>query len=219
MAINKSHTTPFVKGVIIAIAFLFILAMVAAAFSGLGGTYSGTPTASQTASQSTTATVAALAQAAQPAIQAREASLTADPKNYALLVQQGQAYFDWAQSVLQATQAQLQASPGAPRQDTPYWKLAIPYYRRALSIKTGDPNVMTDYSTALFYSGDTTTAISVGVAVQSLVPTFTPVAFNLGIYYESTGQNAKAKAAFQDYLRLAPNGPNAAAAKQELTKL
>ena len=221
MAIDKSHTTPFVKGVIIAIAAIFILAMVATAFAGFAGTGTTGQTASsgQTASQSTTATVRQIAQAAQPRIQAREASLTADPKNYTLLVAQGQAYFDWAQSVLSATQAQLQANPAAPRQDTPYWKLAVPYYRRALSVKSGDPNVMTDYSTTLFYSGDTTTAIAVGEDVRTLSPSFSPVVFNLGVYYEAAGQTAKAKAAFQEYLRLDPKGSNAAAAKQELTKL
>ena len=218
MAIDKSHTTPFVKGVIIAIAAIFILAMVATAFAGFTATNTASTT-TQTASQTATATVQQIAQAAEPPIQAREASITADPKNYTLLVAQGQAYFDWAQSVLSATQAQLQANPATLRQDTPYWKLAVPYYRRALTVKGGDPNVMTDYSTALFYSGDATSAISVGEDVRRVSPSFSPVAFNLGIYYESTGQQAKAKAAFQEYLRLDPKGANAAAATQELKKL
>ena len=218
MAINKSNTSPLMKTLIILLAASFVI--------GIGGlsvlsTCSPNapllPNGSTTAgSTDTTAQVQAINLRSAPEIQAREASITADPKNYDLLVAQANAYSDWASQVLAVTQPQQTAA------DVTLWTSAVPYYERALKVKPGDPNVETDYSIALFYSGAGQKAIDEAIAIRKANPTFAPVLFNLGIYYASTGSAGdipKAEEAFQAYLKLAPTGNQAANAKDALAKL
>lgn len=208
------------KTLIIALAGTFVVGI---GFTGVVGLNSCTPnapllpggTASTTASTDTTAQVQAINARLTPPIQAREASITADPKNYELLVAQANAYYDWASQVLTVTKQQTDA-------DVSLWKAAVPYYRRALMVKTSDANVSTDYSIALFYSGDVQQAISVAEQVRKGNPTFAPVVFNLGVFYANSGISAdvpKAQEAFQSYLKLDPNGQNAATAKDLLNQL
>jgi hypothetical protein len=211
MAIDKSRTSPFVKGVIIFVAFTFAATIVAGGLSALtngGGTTATTPVAST----STTATIDAIGLTHTPVIKATEASLTADPKNYSLLIQQAQNYYDWAVAVQQVTK-------GQGGQDTPIWQAAVPYYRRAVAVKKADPSVLTDYAVSMFYSRDATAAITLGKQVESSTPTFTPIVFNLGIFYLDIGDKVNAKAQLTQYLKLDPNGSSAAAAKDLLSKL
>jgi predicted Zn-dependent protease len=211
MAINKSNTSPWVKGVIIFIVICFVGLGMGTALSSLG-TSSPTPGASTTASQSTTATLDAIALTHTPTIQAIDASLTAQPKNYDLLVQQAQEYYDWAAQVQQATK-------GATGQDTPIWKAAVPYYRRAVMVKKTDSGVMTDYCVTMFYSGDATSAISFAKTVETAFPKFSPIVYNLGIFYLATNDTVDAKAQLNQYLAIDPTGPSAADAKAQLAKL
>ena len=216
MALDKSRTSPFMKGVIIFVALTFALSIVATGLIGVLGTGGGgSATPATPSSTDTTATLNAIALTHTPVIQATEASLTAAPKNYALLVQQAQQYYDWAAQVRQT----ISGSPNNSGQDQPIWRSAVPYYRRALMIKKTDPAVGTDYSVTLFYSGDTTQAITVAKSVVAANPTFSPVLYNLGIFYLATNDTVNAKATLQAYLKLDPNGTNAANAKAELTKL
>jgi tetratricopeptide (TPR) repeat protein len=213
MAIDKSRTSPFMKAVIIFVAATFVVGI---GFSSMATTCSSaTPTGSPTTapSTSTTQTIDAIGLQFTPIIKAAETSLTADPKNYDLLVAQAQNYYGWGQQVQEALKG---AGSG---QDTPIWKAASTYYARALAIKSGDVATMGDYAVTLFYSGDTAAAIVEGEKVKAADPKFAPNIFNLGIFYASSGDNAKAKAAFEAYLVLAPQGDMAQAAKDNIAAL
>lgn len=221
MAINKSTTSPFVKTMIIILAISFVAGI---GFTGVIGLSSCSPNApllpnansgSTGSAADTSATIAAINARFNTVTAARETSLTADPKNYDLLIAQANDYYDWASQVLQ-TAKQITTD------DQQLWTTASTFYARALALKPGDPNVTTDYTISLFYSGDVTKAISEAEALRKADPKFAPVVFNLGIFYENSGlSDAKTKAigAFQDYLKLEPNGSNAANAKQYITDL
>lgn len=215
MAIDKSHASPFVKAVIIFISITFILSMGFAA--GLSSCSSQTPASStgttNAGSTSTTQSVAAIGLQFTPIIQAAEASLTADPKNYDLLLAQATNYYDWGQQV----QTALGAS--ASGEDAPIWKSAVALYARALAVKPGDKTVMGDYAVALHYSGDTTAAIAEAEKVRALDPKFAPNLFNLGVFYATAGDKVKAKAAFEAYLAVEPTGQMAQSAKDDIAAL
>lgn len=219
MAFDKSRTSPLMKGLIIALAATFVVGIGFAGLSGLSSCSTSAPllpggstSATDTSSVATTASIEAINLKWSPQITAREASITAEPKSYDLLLAQAQSYFDWAAEIQQATKGQSTA-------DQALWKSATTYYQRALTVKAGEPNATTDYSIALLYSGETTQAITVAEQVRAANPTFSPVLFNLGIFYAQSGDKVKAKEALEAYLKLDPNGPNAANAQQALTQL
>ena len=211
MAINKSRTSPLMKAGIILLAVTFFVGVAAIPLSSLLSpttTQGPAATGSETASE----TIQSINLQHTPQITAREQSLTVEPNNYDLLVAQGNGYFEWASQIQQATQ-------GKTGQDQPLWIGGATYYARALKVKPGDPNVTTDYSVALFYSGEATAAIATAKSVIAANPTFSPVVFNAGIFYKSIGDKVNAKLMFEKYLKMDPNGTQAAAAKEQLTGL
>lgn len=214
MAIDKSRTSPLMKALIIFIAATFVVGI---GFSSIVGSCSSatptTGTSTTPASASTTATVGSIGLQFAPTIQAVEASLTADPKNYTLLVAQATNYYQWGAQVRTAVQ---NSNPG---QDAPIWKSAATYFARALAVQSGDKAIMGDYAVSLFYSGDATAAISAGEQVRSLDPKFAPNLFNLGIFYQNAGDKVKAKSAYEAYLAVEPTGSSAQAAKDNLAAL
>ena len=215
MAIDKSHTSPLMKGIIIFIALTFVVSI--GGVAGLSSCSAINQAAQQTpqtpASTSGTATVDALSLQFTPVIKAVEASLTADPKNYDLLLKQAESYFSWAAHVQQATQS---TNPG---QDAPIWKAAATYYARALAVKSTDAVTMGDYAVSLFYSDETTTAISMGEKARVTDPQLAQNLFNLGNFYWKAGDKVKAKAAYESYLTVAPTGELAKAAKDNIAAL
>lgn len=58
-----------------------------------------------------------------------------------------------------------------------------------------------------------------GKQIESTTPTFTPVVYNLAIFYLDQGDNTSAKAQLQQYLKLAPSGQDAANAQSILKSL
>jgi len=221
MAINKSRTSPFMKTMIIILAVSFVLGIGGFAGAGLSSCTASAPllpgssSASTAGSTDTSAAISAINLRFTPRLAAREASITADPKNYDLLTAQGDDYYDWASQVSQVTKTITTDSEQL-------WANAATYYKRALAVKPGDPNVATDCSIALFYGGSADEAITLAEKTRTENPTFSPVVFNLGIFYASAGTtegNVKATAAFQAYLKMDPNGANAANAKQYITEL
>ncbi|HEY5505894.1 MAG TPA: hypothetical protein VIK83_00215 [Coriobacteriia bacterium] len=217
MAIDKSHTSPLMKAGIILLAATFLLGIGFAGLSGMQGCSasapllpgSGTTTTNTPASAESTAAIA-LRYEAQ--VKAQEASLTADPKNYSLLVAQGNLYLDWANAVQNTQSSQSPTS-------NPLWGSAKTYYARAVAIKATDAPVMGDYGISLFFAGETSAAISAGEKARALDPKLAVNLFMLGQYYATAGENAKAVAAFQSYLAVAPTGDLATAAKTNITQL
>lgn len=215
MAIDKSRTSPAMKAMIILLAVVFAVSLMAVSVPAIIDALSGNgqSAAGASGSKTTTQTVDAIGQQAAPTIRAIEASLTVEPKNYDLLVQQANSYFEWALAVRQAIAGTTRTD------DQPIWKMASSYYERALKVKPGDPNVMTDYSVTIYYSNQPLQAVVLGEQIAAKNPKFAPIQFNLGLYYETLGDKANAKKALQKYLELDPNGANAATAKERLAAL
>jgi tetratricopeptide (TPR) repeat protein len=215
MAIDKSRTSPFVKGVIIFVAITFVLGIAGTAFVPLlEAIFNPTATTGAGGSGSANAsdTVAAISAKYVTTTQNNDNALKADPKNYNLLVSQAQSYHDWANDIMQATQQQ-----GGT--DRPLWLLAVDFYRKALEVKAGDPNVTTDMAIAQFYSGDIEGAIATGLALEKADAKFAAVRFNMGVFYSAAGDNAKAIAQYEEYIKLEPKGDLVTEANTRITDL
>ena len=215
MAIDKSRTSPFVKGVIIFVAITFVLGIAGTAFVPLlESIFNPTATTGTTGSGSTNAsgTVSAIAAKFATTTTNNDKALKTDPKNYNLLVSQAQSYHDWANEVMQATKQQGVA-------DRPLWLLAVDFYRKALDVKAGDPNVTTDMAIAQFYSGDVEGAIATGLALEKADAKFAAVRFNLGVFYAAAGDNGNAIAQYEEYLKLEPSGDLVTEAKTRIIAL
>jgi len=215
MAIDKSRTSPFVKTTIIVLAILLVLTIGGTAFVPLLETMLNPQpanTAGGAGSTTATDTVAAISTKYAGRIQANDEKLKADPKNYDTLVNQAQAYHDWANEVMQTTKQQ-----GAT--DRPLWLLAASFYGKAVEVKPGDPNVTTDMAIAQFYSGDAEAAIATVLGVTKSDPKFAQAWFNLGVFYAASGQNQKAIAAYQDYIKVDPQGQLVSEAKARIADL
>jgi tetratricopeptide (TPR) repeat protein len=203
------------KAGIIALAVLFVLGI---GFTGLAALPScsaasllpGGATSTTPASTESTQTIA-LKYAAT--VQALDASLTVNPKDYTLLVQQGDTYFSWAYDVQQTLPAT--ASPLA----NPLWITARGYYERAVALKATDATTLGDYAITLFYSGETTAAITVGEKARTLDPTLAQNLYNLGNYYATAGQNANAITAFKAYIAADATGTLVKQAQSNITAL
>jgi tetratricopeptide (TPR) repeat protein len=215
MAFDKSRTSPFMRFTIGAMAVIFALGIVGVPliqyFESIGSGQ-GTP-GNANATQTTTETVNAIGAQAAPTIKALEASLTAQPTNYSLLVNQADAYFEWALAVRKALAGTTRTD------DQSIWKASSGYFERALKVKPGDPNVMTDYSVTLYYSNQVLQAIVTAEQIVDKNPKFAPIRYNMGLYYRTLGDKANAKKAFEAYLQLEPTGENAASAKDNLTAI
>lgn len=206
MAINKKQSSIWVKAVLIFVAFAFVISLIPALFLGDQG--------GQDASGATE-TGAALEQIANehlPAVNSYTGVLASEPTSYTALVGLGNTYFDWGLQIQQA----IGANSG---NDLPMWISAATMYNRALIVQPGDPNVSTDYAIALFYSGQTQSAIEVIEQVQVDFPDFGPAYFNAGIFYRFAGQPDTAIANFERYLELEPEGGSAPAARNLLAEL
>jgi Tetratricopeptide repeat len=214
MAIDKSRTSPFVKGVIIFVAISFVLGIAGTAFVPLlESIFSpSTSTTGGTGSTTATDTVVAISTKYSGRIQGNDEKLKTDPKNYATLVDQAQAYHDWAAEVAKATN-------GQGGTDRPLWLLAVDFYGKALAVKPGDPSVTTDMAIAQFYSGDAQGAITTALAVEKANPKFAQVYFNLGVFYSAVGDNAAAITAYEGYLKLEPQGQLVVEANTRIAEL
>lgn len=197
MALNKKQTSMFAKimVVMLAVALVFgvLLDFVLNVQLGGNGNDSGQEQGAQGAFETISAEFA-------NRIAANDQALGADPADYAVLVDQGNAYFDWAVKV----QSDQTLAPLAL--DAPLWVSAVTYYDRALKAKPGDPNVATDMAVAQFYSRDTTGAIATVEAVLKQDAKFSTALFNAGIFYSAQKQNEKAIDFFERFLEADPEG-------------
>ncbi len=216
MAIDKSRTSPLMKTGIIMLAATFVLGIGFAGIAGISSCSVAAPLlpggSTTTTSTPTTETTQTIALKWTPAINAREASLTVNPASYDLLVAQGDSYFGYAYEIQQLT-------PNASPLDNPLWAKASTYFARAVAVKATDAPVFGDYAITLFYSGETTAAITAGEKARTLDPTLAQNLFNLGNYYGAAGDKAKAIAAYQAYLTAAPTGELAQNAKDNIAAL
>jgi len=225
MAIDKSRTKPWMRGVIIFVCVAFVVGIGGFAFEGLFNSAQISQNAqsqtNQTGSGNTTATVDAIAKSYGPAIKALETTVSANDPQVQLVI--AEKYFEWADAVLQAVSqggGNTQAAQSRGFQlSGPYWKAASTAYAKSFAKKSGDASSTTDYAVSLFYSGDAAGAVKIAEALVARDPKFAPVRFNLGIFYANTGDKAKAKAALEKYIQMDPNGQNVANAKSMLSSL
>jgi Flp pilus assembly protein TadD len=223
MAIDKSRTKPWMKGVIIFICVAFFFGVAAIPLSSLlsGAGTAASPTGTQTGSGNTSATVDAIAKTYSADIKALETSASPDDPVVNLAI--AEKYFEWADTVLR-TVAQAGGNTQAAQQQgfslsAPYWSAASAAYAKSFKVKSGDASSTTDYAISVFYGGDAAGAVKIAEGLVARDPKFAPVRFNLGIFYANAGDTVKAKAAFNEYLKMDPNGPSAAAAKDMLSNL
>lgn len=212
MALNKAQTSLGVKIVLI----MLIVAFVASFIPLFGSVFSsGTDTTNQPGQLSTLETIG---QQFQPTVSGLTSQLQSDPESYTVLVSLGNTYFDWAVQVQQASQTDS-AAIGA---DQPLWVAAKDAYRRALAVQAGEPPVAVDYAITLFYTGETNEAVKQAEQVTKDTPDFGPAYFNLGVFYNALSESAKAVAAYEQYLKLDPDGARGgdpAFAKSEVERL
>lgn len=96
---------------------------------------------------------------------------------------------------------------------------ALPYYRRALALDPGNPDVRTDEATALHQTGHDLDALRELDAVLHARPTFGQALYNRGVVLRAIGRREDALAAFKRFIAVAPNDPRAADARTEIGEL
>ena len=215
MAINKARTSPWMKTFII----ILILAFVSSIGYASLGSCSTLFTQSTTPTGQTLSVVQQVSNQYKPGVDALSAQVASDPTSYTALVNLGNAYFDWAQTLSSPQPNQSTVSSEALAAAMPLWAQARDTYAKALQVKPGESPVTVDYAITAFYSGDTTAAIVAAEGVAKADPTFAQAWLNLGIFYQQSGESAKAIAAFQQYLKLEPDGQSASFVKEQLTAL
>lgn len=198
MALNKAQTSLGVKIVLIIVA----ISMVGFLFPAIISMFSGSDSNSNANTNTATGTLDQIASKYNAQVAQNDATLAQDPANYAVLVAQGNTYFDWALDVMNAGQSNQQLL-GA---DQPYWLSARQYYERALEATEADSPVETDLSIAYYYSGETTKAVVAVTKVTERDPKFASAWFNLGVFLGALGQNERAIAAYERALALDPTG-------------
>lgn len=214
MGLDKSSTSLGMKIIIGLLIFAFISTFLYGGIASIIQAFQ--PDANQPAATSTDPVVAAQAEF-QPQIDALTKLVESDPTSQTPLVNLGNAYFDWAQQVSQASQNSTTAAVTAQA----LWISAKDTYAKAIKIKAGDPALTVDYAIATYYAGDTAGAIAIALPVSESNPTFAQAWLNLGVFYQASGESAKAIAAFEQYLKLDPTDQqgNADFAKQQLDEL
>ncbi len=214
MAINKARTSPLMKTMIVALAGTFVLSIGFAGLSTIPGCSAGPLLPQPNAGVDNTAstdTTAALAARYGQQIASIEATLQANPKNYDLLVAQGDAYLSWAIDYVALTKTLPDTTTTVSS--------AVSLFKRALAIKATDGPVIGNYALALYYSGDTTAAIAAAVQARTVDPAGIQNIFNLGNYYAQAGDTVKALEAYKAVLAANPTAEQAAAAQQAISQL
>jgi len=130
-------------------------------------------------------------------LQQLRARIARNPKDLAALVQLGNMEFD-AQKFDKATD----------------------FYARALAIDPTNPDVRTDYATALHQNGHDVEALGELNTVLKQRHDFPTALFNRGVVLQAIGRRTDAVADFRRYLQIAkPDDTRAAAARSALTQL
>lgn len=96
---------------------------------------------------------------------------------------------------------------------------AIVYDKRALVLDPGNPDVRTDYATALHQTGHDLDALAQLTTVLEKRPKFVQALFNRGVILASIGRRTDAIEAFQRFIAVAPNDPRVPDARSTITEL
>lgn len=93
------------------------------------------------------------------------------------------------------------------------------YARRALELDPGNPDVRTDYATALHQTGHDLEALTQLDTVLAERPKFVQALFNRGVVLQAIGRRTDAIAAFQRFIAAAPSDPRTVDARQTIEEL
>jgi tetratricopeptide (TPR) repeat protein len=96
---------------------------------------------------------------------------------------------------------------------------AIVYDKRALTLDPGNPDVRTDYASALHQTGHDLDALTQLETVLAKRPAFVPALYNRGVVLVAIGRRTDAAAAFQKFINAAPNDPRVPDARSEIGDL
>jgi len=96
---------------------------------------------------------------------------------------------------------------------------AIAYDKRALALDPGNPDVRTDYATALHQTGHDLEALAQLDAVLARRPAFVQALYNRGVILASIGRRTDAVAAFTHFIAVAPNDPRVPDARNTIADL
>ena len=103
--------------------------------------------------------------------------------------------------------------------DSGQWQKAIDYYSRALAIDPTNADVRVDRAVAYHATGQNDTAKKDLLRVTREKPTHKNAWLNLGVVNRELGDRSGAVRAWEEYLRLDPNGEHSAGIRQEITAL
>ena len=216
MALNKAHTSVWVKVLIIILIVAFVSLFMYQGLAGIALLF-------QQNTQSATSNVdpvTEINQKNQSTVDYLKGKLDSSPTSYTAAVNLANGYFDWAQELSTPATGQSQVATPAMAAAFEKWTSAKSAYDAATKLtKTMDPSVQTDRSYAALYSNDTTGAITIVKAVIDKAPNFAQAWVHLGIYYEAANQTPLAVPAYQKYLQLDPSGQNADYVKGRLKAL
>jgi tetratricopeptide (TPR) repeat protein len=93
------------------------------------------------------------------------------------------------------------------------------YARRALALDPGNPDVRTDYATALHQTGHDLDALAQLDTVLAQRPKFVQALFNRGVVLQAIGRRTDAVAAFRRFIAAAPNDPRVSDARATIDEL
>jgi Flp pilus assembly protein TadD len=129
---------------------------------------------------------------------------------------------------LTALRARLKANPGDLAAivgladmyfDAGKFDQAAVYARRALALDPGNPDVRTDYATALHQTGHDLEALAQLDTVLAQRPKFVQALFNRGVVLQAIGRRTDAVAAFRRFIAAAPNDPRVVDARSTIDEL
>jgi tetratricopeptide (TPR) repeat protein len=127
---------------------------------------------------------------------AMRARLKANPKDLAALVTLAGMYYDAGK-----------------------FDQAVGYDQRALALDPGNPDVRTDYATALHQTGHDLEALAQLDIILKARPAFVQALYNRGVILASIGRRTDAVAAFQHFIAVAPNDPRVPDARTTIADL
>jgi hypothetical protein len=96
---------------------------------------------------------------------------------------------------------------------------AIGYYKTALALDPGNPDVRTDYATALHQTGHDLDALAQLDTVLRRRPKFVQALYNRGVILAAIGRRTDAVAAFEQFVAVAPNDPRVPDARAQIADL
>ncbi|MDY4041179.1 MAG: tetratricopeptide repeat protein [Collinsella sp.] len=212
MAFNREQTKRAQAGVVIAILVLAVLLLVfvlSGALTPRSATRAAGSSAASTSAPAPSATGTAAAGESSPsdvdasfsaAEEQLKAQYEADPSNPAALLNLANGYFDWGASAMGVATTDEERARARE-----LFSSAIDSYDEYLAKNPESKAVIVDRAISIFYTGDTTRAISELEAFTKKDADFGPAWANLGMFYEAAGRTDDARAAYERAIETDPD--------------